>query len=134
MRGEGDPRRARFLAEAEGWMVGTACTDAAADPRTEAFAVAHRARHGTSPAPWAAEAYDAVRFAAYGLTSAGADGRAALRPELLRRPWQGITRKVAFNAGGQFFEPDEDIGAFLYRVTDGQARFVARADDIGKAA
>ncbi|MGW1541502.1 bifunctional serine/threonine-protein kinase/ABC transporter substrate-binding protein [Streptomyces sp. NPDC002309] len=123
----------RFLAEAEGWMVGTAYTDADADPRTEVFAAAHRERHGTAPAPWAAEAYDAVRFAAYGLRAAGADGRSALRSELLRRPWQGITRKVAFNAGGQFFEPPEDGGAFLYRVTDGGARFVARADDIGKA-
>lgn len=122
-----------FLAAAEGWMVGTAYTDADADPRTEAFAAAHRDRHGTAPAPWAAEAYDAVRFAAYGLRAAGADGRSALRSELLRRPWQGITRKIAFNAGGQFFDPPDDGGAFLYRVTNGRARFVARADDIGKA-
>ncbi|MFD7433024.1 bifunctional serine/threonine-protein kinase/ABC transporter substrate-binding protein [Streptomyces sp. NPDC059861] len=122
-----------FLAEAEGWMVGTAFTDAAADPRTKAFAAAHRDRHGTAPAPWAAEAYDAVRFAAYGLRAAGADGRSVLRAELLRRPWQGITRRVSFNAGGQFFDTPEDGGAFLYRVRGGKLRFVARADDIGKA-
>ncbi|MFJ4465997.1 bifunctional serine/threonine-protein kinase/ABC transporter substrate-binding protein [Streptomyces sp. NPDC089424] len=122
-----------LLAAAEGWLVGTAYTDAVADPATEAFAAVHRDRHGTAPAPWAAEAYDAVRFAAYGLKAAGAEGRSALRAELLRRPWQGITRRVSFNAGGQFYDPAEDGGAFLYRVTGGELRFVARADDIGKA-
>ncbi|MFI1422154.1 ABC transporter substrate-binding protein [Streptomyces sp. NPDC020731] len=123
-----------FLAEAEGWMVGTAHADAEADPRTRAFATAHRDRHGRSPAPWAAEAYDAVRFAAHGLTAAGDDGPAALRSELLRRPWQGITRRIAYNPGGPFYDTDRDGGGFLYRVTHGAARFVARADDIGRRA
>ncbi|MFG3660135.1 ABC transporter substrate-binding protein [Streptomyces sp. NPDC047706] len=113
-------------------MVGTGYNDAAADPRTRAFAAAHRDRHGAAPAPWAAEAYDAVRFAAHGLAAAGADGRSALRSELLRRPWQGITRRVSFDAGGQYFEAAEDGGAFLCRVHDGEARFVSRADDIGR--
>lgn len=124
----------RFLAEADGWMVGTAYVDADADPRTRAFAAAHRERHGRSPAPWAAEAYDTVRFAAHGLTAAGDDGPSALRSELLRRPWQGITRRFSYDPGGQFFDASTDGGAFLYRVTDGAARFVARADDIGREA
>ncbi|MFJ2950904.1 ABC transporter substrate-binding protein [Streptomyces sp. NPDC087226] len=119
----------RFLAEAEGWLVGTAYADA--DPRTRAFAAAHRERHGHSPAPWAAEAYDAVRFAAHGLVNAGADGPSALRSELLRTPWQGITRRFSYDPGGQFYDADRDGGAFLYRISDGAARFVARADDIG---
>ncbi|MDT0394794.1 bifunctional serine/threonine-protein kinase/ABC transporter substrate-binding protein [Streptomyces edwardsiae] len=121
----------RFLAEAEGWLVGTAYADADADPRTRAFAAAHRERHGHSPAPWAAEAYDAVRFAAHGLVNAGADGPSALRSELLRTPWQGITRRFSYDPGGQFYDADRDGGAFLYRISDGAARFVARADDIG---
>ncbi|GGW97979.1 hypothetical protein GCM10010297_19430 [Streptomyces malachitofuscus] len=125
---------ARFLAAADGWMVGTAYADPGADPRLRSFAVAHRERHGRSPAPWAAEAYDAVRFAAHGLTAAGDDGPSALRSELMRRPWQGITRRIAYHAGGQFYDTDRDGGAFLYRVTGGAARFVARADDIGREA
>ncbi|WP_030866819.1 ABC transporter substrate-binding protein [Streptomyces sp. NRRL S-37] len=121
----------RFLAEAEGWMVGTAYADAGADPHLRAFAAAHRERHGDSPAPWAAEAYDAVRFAVHGLADAGADGPSALRSELLRAPWQGITRRFSYDPGGQFYAADRDGGAFLYRIGGGAAHFVARADDIG---
>ncbi|MFJ4621036.1 ABC transporter substrate-binding protein [Streptomyces sp. NPDC088812] len=123
---------APFLAEGEGWLIGTGYTDADADPRTEAFADAYRDRHGHAPAPWAAEAYDAVRFAAHGLTAAGTDGRAALRAELLRRPWQGITRRMVFDTGNQFFDAKAGGGAFLHRVTEGTVRFVARDGDIGK--
>ncbi|MFJ7072162.1 bifunctional serine/threonine-protein kinase/ABC transporter substrate-binding protein [Streptomyces sp. NPDC098781] len=139
--GYGGPRVAdehvlggRFLAEADGWMIGTGYTDATADPRTKAFDTAHRARFGTSPAPWAAEAYDTVRFAAHGLTAAGDDARSVLRSELLRRPWQGITRRVGYDADSEFFEARQDAGDFLYRVTDRAIRFVARADDIAKTA
>lgn len=56
----------RFLAEAEGWLVSAGWTDADADPLTKAFAASYRRRHRRTPAPWAAEAYDAVRFAAHG--------------------------------------------------------------------
>lgn len=123
---------ARFLAEADGWHIGTGYTDAAADPRVKAFTAAHSARFGAAPAPWAAEAYDTVRFGAHGLTVAGDDDRSVLRSELLRRSWQGITRKVSYDPDSEFFEAQEDAGAFLYRVKDGTMRFVARADDISK--
>ncbi|WP_043664724.1 bifunctional serine/threonine-protein kinase/ABC transporter substrate-binding protein [Streptomyces xylophagus] len=125
---------APFLAAGEDWRIATGYTDANADTRTKAFAAAFRARHGHAPGPWAAEAYDAVRFAAHGLASVGDDGRAALRSELLRRPWQGITRLMSFDASTQFFQAGEDGGGFLFRVTGGAARFVARSADIGKKA
>ncbi|MFD3731975.1 hypothetical protein [Streptomyces sp. NPDC058632] len=51
--------------------------------------------------------------------------------ELLRRPWQGITRRVAFDPDGHFFESNDGGGASPHRVVDGSARFVARRDDIG---
>ncbi|MFE7836095.1 bifunctional serine/threonine-protein kinase/ABC transporter substrate-binding protein [Streptomyces sp. NPDC057474] len=122
-----------FLAVGEDWRIGTGYTDASADPRTKAFAAAYRARNaGAAPGPWAAEAYDAVRFAAQGLASVGDDGRSALRSELLRRPWQGITRRMSFDATSQFFQVGDDSGGFLFRVTGGAARFVTRSDDIGK--
>ncbi|MEU9658972.1 bifunctional serine/threonine-protein kinase/ABC transporter substrate-binding protein [Streptomyces chartreusis] len=123
---------ARFLAEADGWHIGTGYTDATADPRIKAFTKAHRARFGAAPAAWAAEAYDTVRFAAHGLTAAGDDDRSVLRSELLRRSWQGITRKVSYDPDSEFFEAQEDAGAFLYRVKDRTMRFVARADDISR--
>ncbi|MEV1085516.1 hypothetical protein AB0I98_46105 [Streptomyces sp. NPDC050211] len=40
-----------FLAAGEGWRIGTAYTDANADPRTKAFATAFRARFAPRPAP-----------------------------------------------------------------------------------
>ncbi|MGW0710555.1 protein kinase domain-containing protein [Streptomyces sp. NPDC002643] len=121
-----------FLSVGEGWRIGTGYTDGDADPRTKEFAAAFRTRHRRAPGPWAAEAYDAVRFAAEGLASVGDTGRSALRSELLRRPWQGITRRMAFDAASQFFRSQEDGGGFLFRVADGAARFVARTDDIGE--
>ncbi|MGW4170729.1 bifunctional serine/threonine-protein kinase/ABC transporter substrate-binding protein [Streptomyces chartreusis] len=123
---------ARFLAEADGWHIGTGYTDAVADPRVKAFTAAHRARFGAAPAPWAAEAYDTVRFGAHGLAATGDDDRSVLRSELLRRSWQGITRKVSYDPDSEFFEAQEDAGAFLYRVKDRTMRFVARADDISR--
>lgn len=123
---------AAFLAAGADWRISTGYTDASADPRTKTFAAAFRARHGHPPGPWAAEAYDAVRFAAHGLAAVGDDGRSVLRSELLRRPWQGITRLVSFDAYSQFFLAGDDSGQFLFRVTGGAARFVVRSDDIGK--
>ncbi|WP_406118362.1 protein kinase domain-containing protein [Streptomyces sp. NBC_00989] len=123
---------APFLAVGEDWRIGTSYTDANADTRTRAFAAAFRTRHGHAPGPWAAEAFDAVRFAAHGLASVGDDGRTALRSELLRRPWQGITRLMSFDASTQYFVTGDDGGGFLYRTTGGATRFVARSADIGK--
>ncbi|MFE1904861.1 serine/threonine-protein kinase [Streptomyces gardneri] len=124
---------APFLREGEGWYASACHVDAAADPRTRAFAVAHRARHGTPPAAWAAEAYDAVGFAVQGVTRLGAEGgRDELKGALLARPWQGITRRMAYDsAATQLYDSDGDGGHFLYRVQRGAARYMARLDDIG---
>jgi len=124
---------ASFLREAEGWWIGTAYDDASADPRTRAFATAYRTRHRSDPGPWAAEAYDAVRFAAHGLAARTGDDRESLRGELLRAPWQGITRRLSYESQSQFLETGQDGGWFLYHVEDGGARFVCRHDDIGKS-
>ncbi|MFE7580381.1 bifunctional serine/threonine-protein kinase/ABC transporter substrate-binding protein [Streptomyces gardneri] len=124
---------APFLRDGEGWYVAACHLDAAADPRTRAFAVAHRARYGTPPAAWAAEAYDAVCFAVQGVTRLGAEGgRDELKGALLARPWQGITRRMAYDsAATQLYDSDGDGGHFLYRVQRGAARYMARLDDIG---
>ncbi|MFJ4983398.1 bifunctional serine/threonine-protein kinase/ABC transporter substrate-binding protein [Streptomyces sp. NPDC088732] len=122
---------AAFLSAGEGWWISTGYADAA-DPRLRAFAAAYRARHGGAPGPWAAEAYDAVRFAAHGLAAPGGDGRReSLRAELLRVPWQGITRRFSYESQSQYLETAPDGGWFLYHVEGGRARFVARQDAIG---
>ncbi|MEU3979207.1 bifunctional serine/threonine-protein kinase/ABC transporter substrate-binding protein [Streptomyces sp. NPDC026672] len=122
-----------FPRDGEGWWISTGYADAAVDPRTRAFAAAYRERHRTAPPPWAAEAYDAVRFAAHGLAAPGGDERESLRAELLRAPWQGITRRLSYESQSQYLQSDKDGGWFLYRITDGRARFVARHDDIGRS-
>lgn len=66
---------APFLGVGEGRRIGTGTPTRARDSRTKGFAAAFRTRHGGAPGPWAAEAYDAVRFAAHGLTSAGGTAR-----------------------------------------------------------
>ena len=123
-----------FLAAAEGWWISTGYCDATADPRTRSFATAYRARYRTAPPPWAAEAYDAVRYAVHGLAEPGGEGREGLRAELLRVPWQGITRRLSYESQSQYLVTDRDPGWFLYHVEDGRLRFVARHDDIGKKA
>ncbi|MFD3453856.1 bifunctional serine/threonine-protein kinase/ABC transporter substrate-binding protein [Streptomyces sp. NPDC058691] len=125
---------ASFLREGEGWWISTGYADAGADSRLRAFAAAYQARHHSAPGPWAAEAYDAVRYAAHGLAAPGGDGhRESLRAELLRAPWQGITRRLSYESQVQYLETGQDGGWFLYHVEDGKARFVARHDDIGKS-
>ncbi|WP_405775742.1 hypothetical protein [Streptomyces sp. NBC_01538] len=76
--------------------------------RTKAFAAAFRARHDSAPTPWAAESCDAVRFTAHGLTANRDDGRSTLRLQLLRSPWQGITRRISFDATSKYFQVEED--------------------------
>ncbi|MFF7467781.1 ABC transporter substrate-binding protein [Streptomyces sp. NPDC008092] len=121
-----------FLKAGGGWWISTGYCDAATDPKTRAFAAAYRSRYRTAPPPWAAEAYDGVGFAAQGLAAPGSDQRESLRAELLRKPWQGITRRYSYESQVQYLETGQDGGWFLYRVEDGRARFVARYDDIGK--
>ncbi|GGN42346.1 hypothetical protein GCM10011578_091580 [Streptomyces fuscichromogenes] len=121
-----------FLTAGAGWWISTGYCDPAADPRTRTFAAAYRTRYRTAAPAWAAEAYDAVDYAAHGLAAPGGDERESLRAELLRRPWQGITRRFSYESQTQYLETDQDGGWFLYRVEDGRARFVARHDDIGK--
>ncbi|MFG3019904.1 ABC transporter substrate-binding protein [Streptomyces sp. NPDC048254] len=121
-----------FLKAGTGWWISTGYCDAATDPRTRAFAAAYRSRYRTAPPPWAAEAYDAVRYAAHGIAAPGGDQRVSLRAELLREPWQGITRRYSYESQTQYLETGQDGGWFLYRVDGAKARFVARHDDIGK--
>ncbi|WP_217548063.1 bifunctional serine/threonine-protein kinase/ABC transporter substrate-binding protein [Streptomyces sp. GbtcB6] len=121
-----------FLKAGGGWWISTGYCDPATDPKTRTFAAAYRTRYRTAPPPWAAEAYDAVGYAAHGLAAPGGDQRESLRAELLRKPWQGITRRYSYESQSQYLETGQDGGWFLYRVEDGGARFVARYDDIGK--
>ncbi|MDH6214211.1 bifunctional serine/threonine-protein kinase/ABC transporter substrate-binding protein [Streptomyces pseudovenezuelae] len=121
-----------FLKAGDGWWISTGYCAAATDPRTRSFATAYRARHRTAPPPWAAEAYDAVRYAAHGLAAQEGTGRESLRAELLRAPWQGITRRFSYESQSQYLQTDKDGGWFLYQVADGRLRFAARHDDIRK--
>ncbi|MGW3133186.1 bifunctional serine/threonine-protein kinase/ABC transporter substrate-binding protein [Streptomyces sp. NPDC001123] len=121
-----------FLEAGGGWWISTGYCDPATDPKARTFAAAYRTRYRTAPPPWAAEAYDAVDYVAHGLAAPSSDERESLRAELLRKPWQGITRRYSYESQYQYLETGQDGGWFLYRVENGRARFVARHDDIGK--
>ncbi|WP_406456264.1 bifunctional serine/threonine-protein kinase/ABC transporter substrate-binding protein [Streptomyces sp. NBC_00876] len=108
---------------AEGWVFAEAYTDPSALSSAEAFTAAHRERFGSSPATWAAEAYDAVGLIAQAsrATSATDARRDGLTVRIFRSDYRGITRRLSFY---DFHQVRYNEGIFLYRVDGGRARFL----------
>ncbi|MFJ4501891.1 bifunctional serine/threonine-protein kinase/ABC transporter substrate-binding protein [Streptomyces sp. NPDC088864] len=108
----------------EGWVFAQAYSDPAAVPAAKAFTAAYRKRHGTAPARWAAEAYDAVGLIARAARTTSATGaeREGMAQRLFLTTHPGITRPLSFDALRRVRY--EDDGIFLYRVEDGRARFL----------
>ncbi|MGW5640285.1 bifunctional serine/threonine-protein kinase/ABC transporter substrate-binding protein [Streptomyces sp. NPDC003832] len=133
-----------FLREAEeaaeGWVLGAARTTATTSGSGPAarFATAHRERWGTRPAPWAAEAYDAVGLTAQTLTALvgrggdgqGTVGRGALVEALFRQRYEGIAKTISFDPGTRLLDMDDT--SFLYEVRDGAFEFLGRYGQVGK--
>ncbi|MFI7277186.1 ABC transporter substrate-binding protein [Streptomyces sp. NPDC049879] len=103
---------------AEGWHFVTPWCDPDADPAARGFAAAHRGRFGIRPDPYAAEAYDAVRFLADAmarLRGSAALSRRGLVDGLRAGARWGIGRQLAFDAAGNY--TGAGPVAYLYRVT-----------------
>ncbi|MFE0678225.1 bifunctional serine/threonine-protein kinase/ABC transporter substrate-binding protein [Streptomyces sp. NPDC058867] len=122
-----------FLSEAregaEGWVLGASRTTATTEDSGPAarFAAAHRKRFGAQPAPWAAEAYDAVGLTAQtlaGLVGQGTVGRGALAEALFRQRYEGIAKTISFDPRTRLLEMDDT--SFLYEVRDGSFAFLGR--------
>lgn len=124
----------RAGASADGWLLTSSVTDPTATPTLRGFAKDHQARFDTAPAPYAAEAFDAVHVIAAALT--GSDSAPVERTTLIRflraTTYQGVTKKLAFqHSDGDY----TGHGTFLYRVEHGRARWLGNeADAIGTGA
>ncbi|WAZ27325.1 ABC transporter substrate-binding protein [Streptomyces cinnabarinus] len=131
-----DPAFLREAREsAEGWVFGSARTATGAAPSGPAarFAAAHRKRWEAEPAPWAAEAYDAVGLTAQtltGLVGQGTVGRGALAAALFRQRYEGIAKTISFDPKTRLL--DMDNTSFLYAARDGAFTFLGRYEQVLK--
>ncbi|MGW5565834.1 bifunctional serine/threonine-protein kinase/ABC transporter substrate-binding protein [Streptomyces tendae] len=126
---------AAFLQQAgaagQDWVFGAPFTDPGSVSAT--FRTAHRARFGTPPGRWSAEAYDAVRLVAGALELSG--GAATVEPGTVTQrlydvDLQGLAKRLRFASDGTSGLAPE--GAyFLFRATGDTFRFLGRHDRVG---
>ncbi|MFJ5547960.1 bifunctional serine/threonine-protein kinase/ABC transporter substrate-binding protein [Streptomyces sp. NPDC093225] len=112
---------------AEGWQFLSPCVGPDA-PAAARVAAAHRARYGTPPALWTAEAYEATLLVADRLlrlaaARRGRPGRAELLAGLARGTYRGRLKEYAFDGDGRI----EDVTSHLHRVAGGRIRYVGPA-------
>lgn len=118
----------RFLtsagAAATGWVFATAFTDPTARPAARAFTKAYRARYGTDPGRYAAEAHDAVMFLARACAKDGSalTERGAIARRMPEITYKGITRTVRFEQGYGY----NHDAMFLFRAADGAFRYLGQ--------
>ncbi|MCF4138025.1 bifunctional serine/threonine-protein kinase/ABC transporter substrate-binding protein [Streptomyces sp. Tue 6430] len=118
----------RFLtaagAAATGWVFATSFTDPTARPAARAFTKAYRARYGTDPGWYAAEAHDAVMFLARACAKDGSalTERGAIARRMPEITYEGITRTVRFEQGYGY----NHDAMFLFRAADGAFRYLGQ--------
>ncbi|MET9500388.1 bifunctional serine/threonine-protein kinase/ABC transporter substrate-binding protein [Streptomyces sp. NPDC006622] len=118
----------RFLTSAGAastdWVFATSFTDPTARPGARAFTTAYRARYGTAPGWYAAEAHDAVMFLARACAKDGSalTERGAIARRMPEITYAGITRTVRFE---QAYGYNHDA-MFLFRAADGAFRYLGQ--------
>ncbi|OKK17337.1 hypothetical protein AMK16_21000 [Streptomyces sp. CB00455] len=115
---------------ADGWIFSSLFTDPAAVPDAAGFTAAYRAAHGTAPARWATEAYDAVGLLVAALTGLEGEGRdrAGLSRRVFRTTHQGLAKPLAFD--GDTHALAGNRSAHLYRVESGAYRYLGLYPDV----
>ncbi|QKW05384.1 ABC transporter substrate-binding protein [Streptomyces sp. NA04227] len=118
---------------ADGWVFGCARTDttAATSGPAARFAAAHRERFGSPPAPWAAEAYDAVGLLAH--TLATLHRRDPVTPgvlsgALLGQRYEGVAKTLGFDPQTRLLTWKNT--SFLYEARAGAFRFLGRYEQV----
>ncbi|MHB9856975.1 bifunctional serine/threonine-protein kinase/ABC transporter substrate-binding protein [Streptomyces sp. YIM S03343] len=119
---------------AEGWVFGAPFTEpqSATTKAAKAFTAAHRARYGTPPARWSAEAYDAVGLIARTITAIGpattvTPGR--LTERLFRTSYNGVAKPLTFAQDGtHLLNPPKT--SFLYQVKNNTYHYLGRYDQV----
>lgn len=114
----------RFLASAgdaaEGWVFATAFLDPTRVPAAKSFVTAYRARFGTAPPWYSAEAYDATLFVARAMTALGAsrEERGAIVGRLRETDYRGITKRLRYDSSTHSYTD----AMYLFRATEGAFR------------
>ncbi|QDY75639.1 bifunctional serine/threonine-protein kinase/ABC transporter substrate-binding protein [Streptomyces qinzhouensis] len=119
---------------ADGWVFEAPYTEprSAATKAARTFTADYRARYGTAPARWSAEAHDAV-----GLIAAALDGfgsRDSVQPgevaeRVFRSSYEGVAKPLRFQTDGTHMLQLE-ASAFLYRAEKGAFRYLGRYDQV----
>lgn len=116
-------------AAGEGWYAVTPAVDPAALRTEEAgrFTAAWRDRYGSTPEPYATEAYDSARmllqeFARTVPTAGGRPARPALAQRLAKASYQGVVRTYTFNEYHQYATTTQNMGSetYAHQVRDGR--------------
>ncbi|MCX4825031.1 bifunctional serine/threonine-protein kinase/ABC transporter substrate-binding protein [Streptomyces sp. NBC_01142] len=114
----------RFLASAgdaaEGWVFATAFLDPTRVTAAKSFVTAYRARFGTAPLWYSAEAYDATLFVARAMTALGASRaeRGAIVGRLRETDYRGSTKRLRFDSSTYRYTD----AMYLFRATGGAFR------------
>ena len=101
---------------AEGAYIACGCAGTDQNPDAQAFNAAYLAQFGSSPGPYAAEAYDATNAVLQAIKS-GDTTPAAVNAFLSSVDYAGITRPVKFAPDGDWVGD----AVYLYKVESGQA-------------
>ncbi|MEU3979208.1 bifunctional serine/threonine-protein kinase/ABC transporter substrate-binding protein [Streptomyces sp. NPDC026672] len=118
-------------AAGEGWYVVTPAVDPAELTTKEAgrFTAAWRSRYGSTPPPYATEAYDSVRlllreFAPTVPRGGGRPSRPALAARLHKATYRGISHTYTFNQYNQYDLTKQAMTTetFVHQVRDGRFR------------
>lgn len=116
-------------AAGEGWYAVTPAVDPAAlgTEEAERFTAAWRDRYGSTPEPYATEAYDSARmllqeFARTVPTGGGRPARPALAQRLAKASYQGVARTYTFNEYHQYATTTQNMGSetYVHQVRDGR--------------
>ncbi|MFD9432731.1 bifunctional serine/threonine-protein kinase/ABC transporter substrate-binding protein [Streptomyces sp. NPDC060002] len=111
-------------AAASDWVFATSFTDPTVRPSARAFTKAYRARYGTAPGWYAAEAYDAVMFLAEACTKDGSavTERGAIARRMPEITYSGISRTVKYEQGYGY----NHDAMFLFRAANGGFRYLGQ--------
>ncbi|MFJ9019109.1 bifunctional serine/threonine-protein kinase/ABC transporter substrate-binding protein [Streptomyces sp. NPDC102259] len=114
-------------AAATDWVFATSFTDPTVRPSARAFTKAYRARFGTAPGWYAAEAYDAVMFLAEACAKDGSavTERGAIARRMPEITYSGITRTVKYEQGYGY----NHDAMFLFRATGGAFRYLGQYEE-----
>ncbi|MDQ0933551.1 bifunctional serine/threonine-protein kinase/ABC transporter substrate-binding protein [Streptomyces turgidiscabies] len=111
-------------AAANDWVFATSFIDPTARPSARAFTAAYRARFGTAPGWYAAEAYDAVMFLAEACTKDGSavTERGAIARRMPQITYAGISRTIRYEKGYGY----NHDAMFEFQATDGAFRYLGQ--------